>query len=117
MSDSTVKAGDLLYAVGPTHHARWNAQDLCVYETPVVNVREENGTVSFDLEDARPYLGFPHWTYKSYELGINVHRSAAEALRRFIVEAQVRHDAAVHALNRAESEIQWARAQLSPLAV
>jgi hypothetical protein len=112
-----IKAGDLLFAVGPGNSPPRNATDLLVYSTVVKAVRQE-GTVSathpknawlaIELGGDRPHLGFPYWIYKSYEIGINVHRSRAAALRAFAEQARRRLDKAEHERDKADKEVQWA---------
>jgi len=124
--DLPIKVGDLLYAVGPGHHAPHSAADLLVYSTKVRAISlggsysascppELLTTAQFTMElgDDRPHLGFPKWVYKRYELGINVHRSRAEALQAFAKHARSRRDQAQRELDRADKEVQWADAAAS----
>ena len=121
---SPIKAGDLLYAVGPGHHAPHSSMDLCVYSTVVKNIRLEgsysasatpadlaSAHFAIELNDDRPVLGFPKWTYGDYEIGISVHRSAAEALRAFTKYAQMKHGEAERALESAAQKLKWASEQ------
>lgn len=123
-----VKIGDLLYAVGPGHHAPHGPMDLRIYSTPVVafqldgpysgrcqSVDLAGAVFAIELSGNRPVLGFPQWTYKSYEVGIKVHCSAIEALRAFMKQWQLRYDEAKRALDRADSEIKWAADQIQAL--
>lgn len=124
MKIDDVKIGDLLYAVGPGHHAPHSPTDLRLYAASVKNVRLDgsysasatpadlaSAVIGVDLGDDRPVLGFPQWTYKDYEVGVKVHRSAAEALQAFANYARVRRDEAERARDRADSEIKWAADQ------
>lgn len=130
MSATTVKAGDTLYAVGPGHHAQQGPADLCVYSTVVKNVRLEgsysesataedlaSATYAIELNDDRPVLGFPKWTYRDHEVGINIHLSAADALRTFAEHAQKRHDESERARDRATREVEWATSQANALGI
>lgn len=117
--NSPIKAGDLLYAVGPGHHAPHSTTDLQVYSTVVVDVRPEGSSPELlgstvhiiELGNNRPVLGFPQWCYRSRDLGIHVHCSRADALQAFAEQARRRRDAAELARNRADKEIQWALAR------
>lgn len=123
-----IKAGDLVYAVGPGHHAPQGPTDLRVYSTVVKNVRLEgsysedcppeilaSARVAIELHDDRPVLGFSKWTYSGHEVGINIHRSAADALRAFAAGAQRRRDAAERAREHADGECAWAVEQTKAL--
>jgi hypothetical protein len=118
-----IKVGDLLYAVGPGHHAPHSAADLVVYSTEVRALRLDSSysascppellaTAQFTMElgDDRPYLGFPQWVYQRHELGIKVHRSRAEALQVFAEHARCRRDQAERERCHADQEVQWATA-------
>ena len=118
-----IKVGDLLYAVGPGHHAPHSATDLVVYSTEVRAIRLDGSysascppellaTAQFTMElgDDRPVLGFPQWVYQRHELGIKIHRSRTEALRTFAEHARCRRDQAERERHRADQEIQWATA-------
>jgi len=125
-----IKVGDLLYAVGPGHHAPHNPTDLQVYSTEVRAIRLDGSysascppelleTAQFTMElgDDRPVLGFPKWVYQRHELGIKVHRSRAEALQTFAEHARCRRDQAERERNRADQEVQWATAAVSSMEV
>jgi hypothetical protein len=116
-----IKVGDLLYAVGPGHHAPHSATDLLVYSTEVKAVRLDGSysascppellataRLMIELGDDRPHLGFPKWVYRSHDLGIQVHRSKTEALREFAEHARRRRDQAEAERARADQEVQWA---------
>lgn len=116
-----VNAGDLVYAVGPGHHSPEGPTDLRIYSTVVKNVRLEgsysesaspevlaSATRAIELNDDRPVLGFPKWTYSDYEIGINIHLSAGDALRAFAKRASSRRDEAERARDRADQEAKWA---------
>lgn len=125
---TAIKAGDLLYAAGPGHHLAQAPTDLRVYRTVVKNVRLEgsysasatpadlaSARYAIELNDDRPVLGFPKWTYSDHEVGINVHRSAVDALRAFAAQAQRRHDEAEQKRDHARREVQWATKQANAL--
>jgi hypothetical protein len=122
-----IKVGDLLYAVGPGHHAPHSATDLLVYSTEVKAVRLDGSysascspellataRLMIELGDDRPHLGFPKWVYQSHELGIKVHRSKIEALQTFAEHARHRRDQAERERERADQEIQWALTAAEP---
>ncbi len=119
-----IKAGDLLYAVGPGHHAPHSATDLQVYSAVVMDVRPEGSSPELlgsavhiiELGSDRPVLGFPQWCYRSLDVGIHVHRSKTAALLAFAEQALRRRDAAELRRLRADDELQWANDQW-PLAV
>jgi hypothetical protein len=128
VSATIVKAGDLLYAVGPGNHAPQGPSDLCVYSTRVKDVRPEGSfgvnatpedyaraTYAIDLNDDRPVLGFPQWTYHDHDVGVKIHLSAADALRTFAEHAQQRHNEAARACVHARQEIEWATSQAHAL--
>jgi hypothetical protein len=133
VSATTVKAGDTLYAVGPGHHAPQGPMDLCVYSTIVKNVRLEGSDLAsrlatrvggtaivmytIELNDDRPVLGFPKWTYRDYEVGLNIHLSAADAIRTFAAHAQQRRDASERAREHAAREVEWATTQANALGI
>jgi hypothetical protein len=123
--NTPIKAGDLLYAVGPGHHAPHSATDLLVYSTVVRAVRLDGSysascppellataQLTIELGNDRPHLGFPKWVYNYYELGINVHRSRAEALQAFTEQARGRRGHADKEVQRALKEVQWALTEL-----
>ena len=130
MSATTVKAGDVLYVVGPGHHAQQGPADLCVYSTLVKNVRREgsysagattedftSATYAIELNDDRPVLGFPKWTYSDHEVGLNIHLSAADALRAFADRAKQRYEEADRVRERASREVEWAASQANALGI
>lgn len=114
-----IKTGDLLYAVGAGHNPPQDPADLCVYSTVVKNVCLEGffgagATYAIELNDDRPILGFPKWTYSTYEIGTtgaSVHRSAADALRAFAEYVQMKHDEAARALARTDRQLKWVAEQ------
>lgn len=125
--NAPIKVGDLLYAVGPGHHAPHSATDLLVYSTEVKAVLLDGSysascppellataPLTIELRHDRPYLGFPKWVYQSHELGINVHRSKTEALRTFAEHARRRRDQAERERDRADQEVQWALTAAEP---
>lgn len=121
MPAAPIKAGDLLYAVGPRHSPPHDAQDLQIYSTPVTRVAPEgsyskNATPA-DFEGAvfrielgtdRPFIGFPKWVYHSYDIGGAVHLSATEALHAFLGRARSQLEVANRTLTHAQAEINWA---------
>ena len=109
---SPVKAGDLLYAVGPGHNLPHSATDLRVYSATVENVRQEraSATLVIELGNNRPTLGFPQWVYRSYDVGTKIHRSRSDALRAIAEQARLRRDTAERDRARASDEVAWALA-------
>lgn len=114
-----VRAGDLLYAVGPGRPRPHSATDLLVYSTPVRGVHPAviNGgvvgipgwsTFSIELTPDRPRLGFPKGIYQGYELGISEHRSPTEALRAFAEKSRRRRHQAERECAQANEEIKFA---------
>ena len=93
--EAPIKAGDLLYAVGPAHNPPHGPDDMCIYSTRVKSIwlpgsfsAIQGGAMSaVELVKDRPALGFPKWIYHDYEIGHSVHRSAIEALRAFEEQA------------------------------
>jgi len=125
---STVKAGDLLYAVGPGPHDPHGPTDLRVYSAVVENVRLEgsysasatpadlaSATLTFELAN-RPVLGFLRGAYSSDEVGVTVHLSAADAIRAFIEHVKCQRIEALRALDRTNAQLTWAVGQANALA-
>lgn len=121
---SPIKAGDLLYTVGPSSRATNDPTALIVHSAVIKRVRLEgsfstsvtpaeltNAPRIIELDGDRPLIGFPKWIYREHEVGSSVHRSAADALRGFTKQAQARRDDAARALERANRELEWAAAQ------
>jgi hypothetical protein len=128
MRAEDIKAGDLLYAVGPGCHTPQGPTDLKLYCAIVKTVRYDGSysasatpadfaaaVISIDLESDRPVLGFPQWSYKSYEIGDKVFRSPDDAIRAFAIAALSRATEAEKKRDRANAEAQWAIAQIDGL--
>jgi hypothetical protein len=104
-----IKAGDLLYAVGPDSCTPLGTTSLKVYSTIVTGVSKNASEVlMIALDPDPPTLGFPKWTCHDYDIGIHVHRSRIDAVRAFYKQAHHRLHAAARALEQANEEIQWA---------
>jgi hypothetical protein len=93
-----IKEGDLLYAVAESETSAFQ-----IYSTPVKRVHLHGSYSSFataellatailrlELGNDRQILAFPQDAYYSYEIGLKIHRSAAEALQAFAAQGQAR---------------------------
>ena len=127
MSLPKIKAGDTIYAVGPGNHHPRDSADLRIYSARVKSVELDLPTnvhadlkygcpdvlLEIELDEDRPFLGFPQWFYKSYDVGNKIHLSAADAVRAYAAQAQRRMDEAARAQKRAEDQLAWARRELA----
>jgi hypothetical protein len=111
-----VNAGDLLYVVGQDTAPFGATPKWRIYSTVVKSVWLDipAATTVIELGHDRPTTrGFSKWSYRGYDVGISIFRSAADALRAFATQAQQRRDAAERARIQAETEIRWAGEQLA----
>lgn len=127
MSLPEIKEGDTIYAVGPGHHSPRDAMDLRIYSARVKSVELSPPTkvhadlkygcpdvlLEIELDEHRPFLGFPQWFYKSYDVGNKIHLSAADAVRAYEAQAQRRLTEAARAQKQAEDQIAWAQRELA----